>query len=54
MKLLSCIVCDGEIDIVNNDRSVTKKVKCKSCGFANFESPAKVPEVLIIRKRNND
>lgn len=54
MKLLSCIICDGEIDIINNDLSINKKVKCKSCGFSNFESQVKTPEVLVIRKRNND
>jgi len=54
MKLLSCIICDGEVDIINNDYNVNKKVKCRSCGFSNFESQQKAPEVLIIRKRNTE
>jgi hypothetical protein len=54
MKLLQCIVCDGEIDIINSDRSVNKKVKCKSCGFTNIESQPKTPEVLVIRRRSHE
>lgn len=54
MKFLKCIFCDGELDILFNDRSINKKVKCHKCGFsnANESSEKKEPEVLIIRKRS--
>ncbi len=42
----------GEVDIVGNDRSINKKIKCRKCGFANNSEPAG-PEVVIIRKRSN-
>jgi hypothetical protein len=54
MKLLACVMCDGELDIVSSDRSVNKKVKCKSCGFTNSDNISKGPEVIIVRRRNND
>lgn len=50
MKFLRCKLCRGEVDIVNNDRSINKKTKCSKCGFANF-STVKEPEIVIIRKR---
>jgi hypothetical protein len=50
MKLLKCKLCLGEIDIVGNERSVNRKVKCQKCGFTNeFEN--KGPEVVVIKKR---
>lgn len=51
MKLLKCKLCAGEIDIVGNEKSINKKVKCKKCGFTNGEPEQKFPEVLIIKKR---
>jgi hypothetical protein len=50
MKLLKCKVCMGEVDIVGNDRSINKKVKCRKCGFSN-ENEHRGPEVVVIRKR---
>ncbi len=50
MKLLKCKICLGEVDIIGNDRSICKKVKCRKCGFTN-EAEQKGPEVVIIRKR---
>jgi hypothetical protein len=50
MKFLRCIVCNGEVDIISTDRCVSKKIKCRKCGFANY-SESKEPEIVIIRKR---
>lgn len=54
MKLLRCMFCRGEVDIVGGERSVNKKVKCRQCGYSNEqqEQPRKMPEVVVIRKRN--
>lgn len=54
MKILKCAIClDGELDIINSDHSVNKKVKCRKCGFTNTSSyEKKIPEVVIIKKRN--
>lgn len=55
MKILSCLFCDGELEILNiQDHSSFKKVKCIAC---NFVSPNKVEkqddqlEVFIRRPR---
>jgi DNA-directed RNA polymerase subunit RPC12/RpoP len=52
MKILKCIVCDGEIDIINEDNSIFKKVKCRKCGFTNLvpKKETKYPEIIIRRK----
>jgi hypothetical protein len=50
MKLLKCKICLGEVDLVGNERSINRKVKCRKCGFTN-ETEQKGPEVVIIRKR---
>jgi hypothetical protein len=43
---------NGELDILNSDSSINKKVKCKNCGFTNLHSSEKKePEVVIIRRR---
>ena len=52
MKLLKCKVCGGEVDIIDNDRTINKKIKCLECGFNNIDELAgKKPEILIIRRR---
>lgn len=51
MKLLKCRNCNGEIDIVNNERAIIKKVRCTQCGFNNEDQERKGPEIIIIRKR---
>jgi hypothetical protein len=50
MKLLKCKICLGEVDFVDNDRSVNRKVKCRNCGLTN-ETEDKCPEIVIIKKR---
>ena len=50
MKILKCIICKGEVDIVVEDMSTYKKIKCKKCGFTNYQEN-KEPEIVIIRKR---
>jgi len=50
MKLLRCKICSGEVDVLNNDRSVNRKVKCRKCNHTT-EHEHKGPEVVIIRKR---
>jgi DNA replicative helicase MCM subunit Mcm2 (Cdc46/Mcm family) len=49
MKLLKCKLCNGEVDVVNNDRSVNRKVKCRKCGSGTEQE--KGPEVMVIRRR---
>jgi len=49
MKFLKCIVCKGEVDIINNDHSTNKKIKCNKCGFTNSQA-TKEPEIIVIRK----
>lgn len=52
MKLLRCLLCRGEMDIVGGERSIHKKVKCRECGFTNENEPQrKMPEVVVIKKR---
>ncbi len=50
MKILKCKICNGEIDIIGNEKAVNKKVKCRRCGFSNLNE--KEPEIFVIRKRN--
>jgi len=55
MQLLQCIVCKGELEIINerqstyNAKNETKKVKCLKCGFSNA-AEIKGPEVVVIRR----
>lgn len=51
MKILKCKICSGEVDLINNDRTVNRKVKCRKCNFSS-ESEVKTPEIIVIRKRN--
>ena len=52
MKLLKCLLCDGEMDIIGNERNINKKVRCRQCGYNNVDEPAKKePEVFVIRRR---
>lgn len=51
MKLLRCKLCHGEMDVMGNDRSINKKVKCRKCKFSNFDDSVKVPEVVIIKRK---
>ncbi len=50
MKLLKCKICLGEVDLVGNEHSINRKVKCHKCGFSN-EVENKAPEIFVIRKR---
>lgn len=53
MKILKCIICDGEVDILNEDTCSNKKVKCRKCGFTNANiKEKKEPEIFIIRKQS--
>lgn len=52
MKLLECLVCGGEVEIINEDHAVNKKIKCLNCGFNNIDdSFAKKPEIVIMKRR---
>jgi DNA-directed RNA polymerase subunit RPC12/RpoP len=52
MKLLSCLLCRGEMDIIGSEHSINKKVRCQDCGYSNIDAPAKKePEILVMRKR---
>ena len=51
MKLLICKICSGECEIIGNERSIVKKIKCNSCGFTN-NSEKKMPEIVVLKKRS--
>jgi len=52
MKILKCIVCGGEVDILEYNGSVNKKIVCRCCGFTNSQvSKKKEPEIVVIRRR---
>lgn len=51
MKFLQCIFCRGELEILQDNGSIQKKVKCSGCGFTNL-AETKEPEVVVIRRRN--
>jgi hypothetical protein len=52
MKLLKCKACDGEVEIMDNDKDFNKKIKCLDCGFNNIgETVLKKPEIIVIKKR---
>lgn len=54
MKILKCIICGGEVDILEYNDSVNKKIKCCCCGFTNSTSlKKKEPEIVIIRKKTS-
>ena len=50
MKFLRCKICYGEVDLLKDDRSSNKKIKCRKCGHTN-ENEGKGPEIVIIRRR---
>lgn len=51
MKILKCRVCDGEVDIIANHRSVSKKIKCRKCKYTNNNEKNNQPEIVILRKK---
>jgi hypothetical protein len=52
MKLLKCILCSGEIEIIGNEKGVCKKVQCLNCGFNNeHDFKTKQPEIIFLKKR---
>jgi DNA-directed RNA polymerase subunit RPC12/RpoP len=53
MKFLKCAICKAEIDLLKDDRSSNKKIRCRKCGHTN-ENEAKGPEIVIIRRRPAD
>lgn len=53
MKFLRCKICMGEVDIIGNEHSINKKIKCRICEYSNSESISnKGTEVIIIRKKS--
>ena len=52
MKLVKCRFCRGEVEIIDNGRSIKRKVKCPKCGFTNTNgAEQRSPEVFVIKKR---
>ena len=52
MKFLKCLICQGEIDIIDSSAALDKKVKCRRCGFSNRqENRNPEPEIVIMRRR---
>jgi len=55
MKILACNICEGELEVIGNDKAIHKKIKCLKCGFTNIgtsDSKRIEPEIVIIRKRH--
>lgn len=53
MKLLRCKICSGEVDIFGTNKSISKRIKCKKCGFNNFKDfkqNNKSAEIIFIKK----
>ena len=51
MKILSCLFCEGELDLVDPESiSPVKKVKCNKCTFTTQPKVEKQLEVYIRRK----
>lgn len=52
MKLLRCLLCRGEVDVVGHDRSINRKTKCRKCGHGSAGTENKpAPEVIVMRRR---
>lgn len=50
MKILNCLFCEGELDVVGEE-GYRKKVLCRDCGYQSDNIVAKKePEVMFIRK----
>lgn len=55
MKLLSCLVCESEVDIISQE-GYCLRIKCQECGYTSEPSSKpkkkqpKLPEVTIIKK----
>lgn len=55
MKLLSCLVCEGEVDIIGQE-GYCLRIKCQKCGYTSAPSnrpkkkEIKLPEITIIKK----
>lgn len=54
MKLLKCVLCGGELDIISNKDDFGKKVRCIKCGFTNASETKPPPEVFVIRRKIKD
>jgi len=53
MKLLKCLLCKGECEIIGSEHSIVKKIKCLKCGFSNVKDTQQVmPEIIIVRKKS--
>lgn len=52
MKLLQCLICNGELDIVGEE-GYFKKVKCQVCDFSSSGKPEKKEPEVITRKAYN-
>lgn len=54
MKILSCLFCEGELDVLNQDSSSVKKVKCLKCDFVSpdkIEKQDDQPQIFVRRPR---
>jgi hypothetical protein len=52
MRLLKCLLCEDELDIIS-ELGAQKQVKCKGCGFtSSLTEHSKEPEVFIRAKRS--
>lgn len=53
MEILKCLICNGELELLDNNKElIIKKIKCTCCGYSNEELKYKEPEIFIIRKKN--
>lgn len=48
MKILSCLICEGELNIIEENGHI-KRVRCQKCDYVSPED--KGPEITIIKRR---
>lgn len=46
MKILRCMICEGELRVIGKISDIEKKVRCTCCGFSNDEKTT----VVIYKK----
>ena len=49
MKFLKCKICENEVEIVGNNRSIKREVNCQYCD-PEYKEQDFEPEVIIRRK----
>jgi len=51
VKILTCLICEEELELISGDGVMSKEVKCNHCGYSSKYNKEHEPEVIIRRKR---